>query len=224
MKSNPLHEQVESLLKSANWSIQDHTKGVLKESLGVAVRDYPLARSYGKIDYLLFLEGKAVGLIELQSTPQTKETPLEGVQVNSPKYSRGLPFTLRLFTRPLPFLYQSRGSANNFTNIFDPHPKPRHLIGFHRPETLRRWLEDGMVGETPHMAAEYFPEHRRRGRSFQERMMINMPKLSDEGLSLEQHQAISNTERSLSENRVSALIELHSAKDQRTCCPYYSND
>lgn len=217
MKSDPLHEKVQSLLKLANWSVQDHTKAALKESLGVAVRNYPLARDYGKIDYLLFLEGKAVGLIELQNTTQTENTPpkLQGLATDAPKYSRGLPFTLPLFTRPLPFLYQSRGSANSFTNIFDPHPKPRHLIGFHRPETLRCWLEDGMVGETPRdMAAEHFPEHRRRGRSFQERIMINMPKLSTEGLSPEQHQAISNTERSLSENRMSALIALHSSKER----------
>lgn len=217
IKSDPRHEKVESLLKLANWSIQDHTKAALKESLGVAVRDYPLARDYGKIDYLLFLEGKAVGLIELQNTTQTENTPpkLLGLATDAPKYSRGLPFTLRLFTRPLPFLYQSHGSANSFTNIFDPHPKPRHLIGFHRPETLRGWLEDGMVGETPRdMAAEHFPEHRRRGRSFQERIMINMPKLSTEGLSPEQHKSISNTERSLSENRMSALIESRSTKER----------
>ncbi len=215
MKSDQVHQHVELLLKAANWFIQDHAKCALEKSLGVAVRDFPLARGYGKIDYLLFLEGKAVGLIELKSTLQTKETALQGLAVDSQKYSRGLPFTLRLFTRPLPFLYQSSGATHCFTNAFDPQPKPRTLIGFHRPETLGRWLEDGMVGETPRdMAAEHFPEHRRRGRSFQERIMINLPKLSDEGLSPEQYKAISNTERSLSENRVSALIELRSATER----------
>lgn len=207
MKPDQIHQAVESLLKTADWSIQDHVEIDFKKSLGVAVRDFPLARAYGKVDYLLFLEGKAAGLIALQ----TEDKPLDGVPIDSEKYSRGLPFTLRLFTRPLPFLYQSSGFKTCFTNGFDPLPIPRNLIGFHRPETLNLWIEDGMVGEPPRdMAAEYFPEHRRRGRSFQERLMINMPKLETAGLLPEQHKAITNVETSLSENRRRTLIEMTS--------------
>lgn len=211
MKVDKTHQAVESLLKAADWSIQDHTEIDFKKSLGVAVRDFPLARAYGKVDYLLFLEGRAVGVIEFK----TEDRPLDGIPIDSEKYSRGLPFTLRLFTRPLPFLYQSSGFKTCFTNVFDPLPKPRNLTGFYRPETLSLWIEDGMVGETPRdMAAEYFPEHRRRGRSFQERLMINMPKLETAGLSPEQHKAITNVEISLSENRRRSLIEMASGLER----------
>jgi len=211
MEPHQISAQTEHLLSAAGWAIQDHLEADPQKSLGVAVRDFPLARTYGKIDYLLFLEGKAAGLIELQD----KDTRLTGVPLDREKYSRGLPFTLHLFTRPLPFLYQSRGAQTCFTNAFDPTPTPRHLIGFHRPETLRTWLEDGMVGETPRdMAAAYYPEHRRRGRSFQERIMINMPNLSTDGLSPEQHKAITNVETSLGENRGRALIEMATGKER----------
>ncbi len=198
-------KDIEQQLRSAGWMIQNPENPDLHQSLGVAVRNFPLARDYGAIDYLLHLEGKAAGLIEV--VPEN--TPLSGVPVLAEKYSRGLPFTLRLFIRPLPFLYQGNGTDVCFTNAFDPEPKPRPLHGFHRPETLKTWLEDGMVGETPRdMAAEYFPEHRRRGRTFHERLLINLPPLDTDGLSAEQIRMITNLEKSFKENRPRALVDL----------------
>lgn len=205
------HDQIEHGLQSAGWLVQNQPDADLQASLGVVVRDYPLARNYGTIDYLLHLEGKAVGLIEVQA----ETTALTGVPIDSEKYNRGLPFTLRLFTRPLPFLYQSSGSAIQFTHTFDPMPSPRSLCGFHRPETLRAWLEDSMVGETPRdMAAEYFPEHRRRGRSFHERVLINMPSLVTDGLNAEQIKVITNLETSFKENQPRALVEMKSGTER----------
>lgn len=199
------------MLQCAGWSVQHHIGADLNVSLGVAVCGFPLARGYGEMDYLLFIEGRATGLIEISAGNRS----LTGVPVLSEKYSRGLPFTLRLFVRPLPFLYQSEGENTCFTNAFDPMPKSRLLRGFHRPETLRRWLEDGMVGETPRdMAAEHFPEHRRRGRSFHERMLINMPSLATEGLGPAQIRAIMNLEQSFKENRTRALLEMVSETER----------
>ncbi|GEM_PF-1933297 len=212
MTRSTIHAKIEDLLLAAGWSVQAHTGADLKKSLGIAIRDFPLARGYGKIDYLLYLEGKAAGLIEID----TKEKTLPGIPLDLPKYSRGLPFTLRRYIHPLPFLYQSRGTKSCFTNAFDPVPKVRQLSGFHRPETLRTWLEDGMIGETPRdMAAEHFPEYRRRGRSFQERMMINLPELERDGLSTEQHKAISNLEISLGKNHPRAFVEMGTDADRR---------
>jgi len=36
----------------------------LSAASGVAVREYPMARGYGFADYLLFVDGQAVGALE----------------------------------------------------------------------------------------------------------------------------------------------------------------
>ncbi len=211
--TDPIRTHIESLLFAAGWVIQNHDAADLQQALGVVIRDFPLARGYGAIDYLLCIEGKAAGIIERQ--PET--TDLTGVPVLSEKYTRGLPFTLRLFVRPLPFLYQSTGQHQCFTNAFDPEPGPHPLIAFHRPETLRIWLEDGIVGETPRdMAAEYFPEHRRRGRTFHERMLINMPPLTTDGLSVAQIRTLRHLENSFKENRPRVLVDMPADSDRTT--------
>lgn len=211
MSRSKVNNQIEHLLQSAGWSVQHHVGADLNPPLGVAVCDFPLARGYGGVDYLLCIEGRAAGLVEIGG----EYGPLTGVPILSEKYSRGLPFSLRLFVRPLPFLYQSQGANICFTNAFDPQPAPRMLKGFHRPETLRRWLEDGMVGETPRdMAAEHFPEHRRRGRTFHERLLINMPTLVTDSLGPAQVRAMMNLEQSFKENCPRALLEMASEAER----------
>lgn len=45
---------------------------------------------------------------------------LTGVEVQSAKYSEGLPAGLPAHRRPLPFLYESTGVETHFTNGLDP--------------------------------------------------------------------------------------------------------
>ncbi len=200
-----IHQKIEHMLHEAGWSIQTSVNTDQGPAAGLAIRDFPLARAYGSIDYLLCLDGKAVGLIETMNEGRRPG----GIPVGCEKYSRGLPFSLRLYTRPLPFLYQTNGSEICFTNAFDPEPRPRTLHGFHRPETLQSWLADGAVGETPRdMAAAYFPEHRRRGRTFHERVLINMPNLETRGFSSAEIKAVQTLEDLLKLNRRRILMAL----------------
>ncbi|MFQ5587337.1 MAG: DEAD/DEAH box helicase family protein [Nitrospiria bacterium] len=217
--ANQIRGEIEALLQKAGWVIQGPETPPRPETPGVAVRDFPLARGYGTVDYLLCHMGKAVGLIEVVS----EEAALKGVPVLSEKYTRGLPFSLRLFIRPLPFLYQSTGREICFTNGFDPAPAPRGLFGFHRPETLKQWIEDGMVGETPRdMAAEYFPEHRRRGRTFHERILINMPPSASAGFSDGQLRVITLLEQSFQENRRRVLVVMTDEAERTAAVIHFS--
>ena len=58
----------------------------------------------------------------------------------SAKYAAGLPKDLPAMVSPLPFLYESTGDETMFTDGFDPEPRSRPVVTFHRPETLARWL------------------------------------------------------------------------------------
>jgi len=103
---------------------------------GVAVREFKLTSGHGFADYLLFVDGKAVGVLEAKPEGFT----LSGVEPQAKKYSTGLPANLHPPVSPLPFLYISNGGATSFTNLLDTKPKSRPLFQVHRPETLAEWL------------------------------------------------------------------------------------
>ena len=115
----------------------------IHERRGVAVREYPLkwkkrgAIRRGSADYLLYADGRAIGVIEAKPAGHT----LEGVVVQSERYTEGLPMEVASWRRPLPFAYESTGEVTQFTNGLDPDPRSRELFTFHRPEELLR-LQD----------------------------------------------------------------------------------
>jgi len=103
---------------------------------GVALREFPLAAGHGYADYLLFVDTKAVGVLEAKPEGHT----LTGVEPQSQRYAEGLPTNLQTAVRPLPFLYQSSGSITRFTNLLDPDPRSREVFAAHQPATLAEWL------------------------------------------------------------------------------------
>ncbi len=103
---------------------------------GVAVREFKLVRGHGYADYLLFVDGKAAGVLEAKAEGHT----LVGVEPQAKKYAEGLPPNLDPQVAPLPFLYISDGGATRFTNLLDRKPRSRRIFQIHRPETLAEWL------------------------------------------------------------------------------------
>ena len=196
-------EKIDASLKAAGWVIQDPSQANLQAACGVAIRAFPLEQGHGFADYLLYVDGKAAGVVEAKKEGHT----LTGVEVQSEKYSKGLPASLPAYTRPLPFLYQSTGTESRFTNGLDPDPRSRGVFAFHKPETLIAWLEDAGFRNVPsHITADPVAEYGTLGRTFLERVR-NMPELIEEGLRPAQIRAIKNLERSLCENRPRALIQ-----------------
>ena len=137
-------EQIDRMLVSAGWAVQDAKAVNLYAKKGVAIREFELKTGYGTADYLLYVDGRAAGVIEAKRAGAT----LTGVEIQSAKYSKGLPDGLPAWTRPLPFCYQSTGIETRFTNGFDPEPCSRQVFFFHKPETFADWLSDGQASTT----------------------------------------------------------------------------
>jgi len=125
-------EKIDDALQKAGWQVQDYKNANLQAGRGVALRNFPLASGHGFVDYLLYLGGKAAGVVEAKK----EGFPLVGVEIQAAKYSQGLPKDLPAHFRPLPFLYQSTGIETRFTNGLDPEPRSRRVFNFHRPDTL----------------------------------------------------------------------------------------
>ena len=127
-------ENIDRLLIKAGWVIQDRKQMNLGESQGVAVREYPM--SPGPTDYLLFVERRAVGVIEAKP----EGTTLSGVSEQTGKYLTGVPALLPVYRKPLPFGYESTGVETFFRDLRDPDSRSRPVFAFHKPETLLQWI------------------------------------------------------------------------------------
>jgi len=199
--------EIDRLLAMACWSVQDYRKVDLSAGRGIAVREFELAKGFGTADYLLYVDGKAAGIIEAKKQGAT----LTGVEVQSGKYSQGLPEALPASRRPLPFIYESTGLETHFSNRLDPEPRARNVFAFHRPETLAEWLAaapqatvlatSGPAANQAEFAPATFLAHVRA-----------MPPLATEWGDFKlwpaQITAIRNLEASLAQNKPRALIQM----------------
>ncbi|MDI6916913.1 MAG: type I restriction-modification enzyme R subunit C-terminal domain-containing protein [Thermoplasmatales archaeon] len=174
---------IDALLSGAGWDVQDLDKLNLGASLGVAVREFPLKS--GQADYVLFVDRKAVGVVEAKRVGTT----LSGVAEESEKYLAGVPENLPHVLETLPFAYDTTGIETFFRDLRDPEPRSRRVFAFHKPETLKDWLsQDGTL----------------RAR------LKKVPSLKTEGLRDCQIEAIQNLEKSFAEARPKALIQMAS--------------
>lgn len=193
-------EHIDQALEQAGWRVQDYKGANLHAGRGVVLRNFPLASGHGFADYLLYLDGKAAGVIEAKK----EGFPLVGVEVQAEKYSKGLPTDLPAHIRPLPFLYQSTGVETRFTNGLDPQPRSRPVFSFHRPETLAALIpEPNDAPKDLHGASlAAYKATTLRGR------LRTLPPLSTAGLWPAQITAINNLEKSMAQDRPRALIQM----------------
>ncbi|MEO8627157.1 MAG: type I restriction-modification enzyme R subunit C-terminal domain-containing protein [Betaproteobacteria bacterium] len=185
------------MLKQAGWDVLDLDKANIIGTRGVAIREFPLP-GFGFADYLLYVDGRAAGVIEAKKAGTT----LTGVEIQSAKYTVGLPASLPAWQRPLPFAYESTGHETRFTNGLDPDPRSRGTFAFHRPEMLAQWLQS-----QPKTAADQDSAYNVTGQTFLARMR-QRPPLIETGLWPAQIVAIQNLENSLAANKPRALIQM----------------
>ena len=195
-------EEIDQQLLDAGWVIQNMDELDLSKGRGIAIREFPLKQGHGEADYLLYGDGKALGVIEAKKEGET----LTGVEVQTEKYSTGLPNWVPAWQKPLPFLYESTGSETRFTNGLDPDPRSRWVFSFHRPETLIAWAQ-GLTGiatadRVREQRTPYGPASSVLGN------LQAMPPLVTDGMRSPQIKAINNLERSLAQNRPRALIQM----------------
>jgi type I restriction enzyme R subunit len=195
-------EDIDRQLTQAGWLVQDRATANPHAALGVAIREFPLKG--GPVDYGLYVGGAVAGAVEAKKEGWT----LSGVELQSQRYSEGLPDKLPAYRRPLPFLYESTGTETQFTNLLDPDPRSREVFTFHRPETHQGWLQQAgyeQVRTLPGVAEAPAPYE--AGATLRARLRT-LPPLLTEGLWPPQVTAIRNLEESLAANKPRALIQM----------------
>jgi len=100
---------IDNQLKKANWVIQDRQNINLGAGPGIAIREFQTKA--GPVDYALFANRKAIGVIEAKPAGRT----LSGVAEQTANYIRNFPENIPHISSPLPFAYESTGVETYFT-------------------------------------------------------------------------------------------------------------
>ena len=175
-------QQIDEKLTQAGWLVQDRKDFNRFAGLGVSCREFVMEDGT-EADYLLFVDGKAAGVIEAKKAGIV----LSGIENQSKGYSCHLPAYVKHYQLPLPYIYESNGSEIFFTDLRDPHPIARPVFHFHQPVTLKESLDKGSS---------------LRGR------LQNLPVLQKGNLRDCQFEAIENLEKSLALGKPRSLIQL----------------
>lgn len=174
-------DHIDKQLTSSGWLIQKKNRINLHAGIGVAVREY--LTNAGVADYVLFVDGNPVGVIEAKREEEGHRLTVHEVQ--SEEYaSAKLKY---LNNEKLPFVYESTGEVTRFTDFRDPKSRSRPVFSFHRPEIFRERLKKSKS---------------LRG------SLLNLPALPLERLRDCQIKAINNLETSFKDNRPKALIQM----------------
>lgn len=174
---------IDRKLTEAGWSVQDRKLMNLSGSSGVAVREFPT--STGPVDYLLFVDGAPIGVIEAKESEEGEG--LTSVEQQSSRYLHSTLIGVEGEYR-LRFAYEATDEIIRFTDTADEKCRSRQVYSFHRPETLRTLLNAG--SSTLRNRLKRFPE------------------LDSTGFRDCQTRAITSLEKSFAENRPRALIQM----------------
>ena len=175
-------QNIDTLLIKAGFIVQNRDEFDRTANLGVVVREF--AMSDGSFaDYLIFIDGKACGIIEAKKAGLS----LSGVENQSRHYAKNLPTNVRThMDNELPFLFESNGTEIYFTDLRDTKSRSRRIFAFYRPDFLAKILKEDTL----------------RNR------ILSMPSLQMANLRKCQFDAINSLENSLKNYKPRALIQM----------------
>ena len=173
---------IDEKLKQAGWVIQDMNALNLAAGLGVAIREFPT--STGEVDYALFVDGRPVGVVEAKRTEAGES--ITSVEDPSARYANStfkrIPGNYRIR-----FAYEATDKLIHFTDYGDVKFRASTVFNFFRPETLRSLLKQ--------------PDAIRNN-------MKRFPVFDPAGFRKCQEIAIKKLDKSFSENRPRALVQM----------------
>lgn len=170
--------KIDRMLESAGWRVVGRSEFVANEPL--AVRE-GIMQGNKETDYLLFLMGKAVGVLEAKREEIDVNTP--EVIEQAENYTRILPAWCQSYQKPLPLIWLSNGKDYYFRDARTDDPEYLKVEKILTPKEVVKLL------------------------AIQDRY-AGLPTIQRRGLRDCQYEGIYNLERSLKEGKTRALMEL----------------
>jgi len=159
---------IDKKLSDSGWALQDYKSEFNPAaSLGVAVREFPT--SSGPVDYMLFVDKIAVGVVEAKKSDEGQN--IIGAEVQNLRYANSS-IKWRVTGHPIRFVYESTDILTRFTDYADENERSRKVFSFHRPETLLAFSKDN---STLRNRLKKFPVFDPKGfRDCQTRAIVNL--------------------------------------------------
>lgn len=180
---------IDDKLIQAGWVIQDMSEFNPYASLGIAVREFR-TNDDEEVDYALFVNGNPVGLLEAKPEELGVHLSTKACEQNLRYVSSGLKGNYD--KKELRFIYEATNILVEFTDLYDPKPRLRPIFSFHQPKYLQ-WLIKNY---------ECNRHKTLRGR------LQNFPSLPASNFRNCQIEAITNLEKSFTENNPRALVQM----------------
>ena len=139
--------KIDADLALAGWVVQDRSETNLAAATGVAIREVPMGD--GRVDYLLYVNQKIVGVIEAKPAGTTLAEVHQQAMRYASSLTAGQKLNATLVNDLLPFVYEASSTELYFSNHFDPEPTSRRIFNFQRPATLEAIIraEDPVTGK-----------------------------------------------------------------------------
>lgn len=173
---------IDEKLIASGWIVQDVKKLNPNAAVGVAVREFPT--DTGPVDYALFVNGTPIGVVEAKKSEEGENiTTVEG---QSSRYANST-FKWIKYEYKIRFAYEATDKLTRFTDYNDVKYRSRTVFSFHKPENLAALIRQK---DTIRNNMKHFPEF--DGTGFRDCQIT----------------AINNLDKSLSENKPRALVQM----------------
>lgn len=171
--------KIDQMFEDAGWEVVDRDS--YSPTITAAAIREGLLNGNREADYFLFINGRAVGVLEAKR--KEVDVTSKSVSDQANLYARSVPVCYQAYSRPLPIIYQSNGEVTCFRDFRTKDSALVSLNRIHTPKEIVRMLgmEDPFAG---------------------------LPTLKKKGLRECQYDAITNLEASFRTGQKRALIVL----------------
>ena len=128
--------KIDQMFEDAGWQVVD--RDFYSPTITAAAIREGLLEGNHEADYFLFINGKAIGVLEAKRA----EVDVTSTKVcdQTAMYARGVPNCYQVWQRPLPFGYQSNGAKTSFRDFRDEDGGMELLNRIHTPKELCKML------------------------------------------------------------------------------------
>lgn len=185
---------IDKLFSNAGWQVLDREH--YAPNISAVALEEGLLNGNLEADYLLFLNGKAVGVLEAKK--ESVDVSADWVKAQAENYVKKVPATYQTIAKPLPLIYLSNGKTVLFKNGNIPGSEYEEINRIHTPKEITR-----MLGLEDEFSA--------------------LPALKKQGLRDCQFEAITELEKSFrtGQNRALMVLATGSGKTYTACLAAY---
>ena len=125
--------KIDQMFEDAGWKVVD--REFYSPTITAAAIREGLLEGNNEADYFLFINGKAVGVLEAKR--EDANIASSRVCEQAIKYTRYVPECYQTYLRPLPFIYQSNGVSTLFRDCRIEDSDYEDMNRIHTPKELR---------------------------------------------------------------------------------------